>query len=89
MARADFSGGGPLRRLHERLLNPPLETGSTRLLVGRAPDGSWVVAEPGAVRPLRRLVSRAQALTLATSTLTESRGGLVEVVEEDGSTELI
>ena len=34
-------------------------------------------------------MSRAQALALATSTLTESRGGLVEVVEEDGSTQVI
>jgi len=80
--------GSRLRRLHERLLNPPLETGSTRLLVRREADG-WTISEPAAPRPLRRLLSRDQALRAATSTLAEFRGGQIEVTEEDGSTQLI
>ena len=81
--------GSLLRRLHERLLNPPLETGSDRLLIARAADGFWTISEPAAPRPLRRVLSRGQALTAATSTLAESRGGRIEITEDDGSTQLV
>lgn len=88
-------GGGPTgqgsrsQRLHEWLFSPAPETGSTRLRVARAADGSWTVAEPGSSLALRHLVSREQALAVATSTLADARGGQIEVTEEDGAIHLI
>jgi len=80
----------PLRRLHEWLLSPTqLETGSTRLRVGRATDGSWTITEPGRDTAFRHLATRDQALTVATSSLADARGGQIEITKEDGATHLI
>jgi hypothetical protein len=82
--------GSPLRRLHERLLSPTqLLTGSTKLRVARATDGSWTITEPGRDTAFRHLGTRGHALAVATSSLAEARGGEIEVTEEDGATHLI
>lgn len=76
--------------LRQWLLSPAqVETGSTRLRVGRSVDGSWSIAEPGRNSALRQCTTRGHALAVATSTLSEARGGQVEVTEEDGTTHLV
>jgi Flp pilus assembly protein TadB len=75
-----------LDRLRGWLSSPTQpETGSTRLRVAADRSGWWVITEPGQDRPLQRVRTREHAVSLATSTLSEGRGGEIAVTEEDGA----
>lgn len=91
MGKGDSTGqGSPLRLLHEWLLSPTqVDTGSTRLRVGQAANGSWLVAEPGRDAALFQVTTREQAVRVATWTLADARGGQIEVTDADGATHLL